>query len=115
MIENKQIILAYGKSMKLNVIPGSTYGKPSITKVTWDYTVQAVFVKSLKEKDNCEKDYTTEFKDKKLVTISSAGKLTLSKKADFTPEVPGEARKGTDSLILRSRSLHVQPTDPERN
>ncbi|MBO4265732.1 MAG: S8 family serine peptidase [Lachnospiraceae bacterium] len=87
-----QAALAYGKSLQLTATPGRTYGNPTITKLTWDFGVSAVF--SCKGKTDQVVDMTKEFKDKKLASISSSGKLSLNKKADFIPVVPDSAGEG---------------------
>jgi len=68
-------VIAYGKSVTNKALLGDTYGKPSTTKVTWDFTVEEV-------NSNLQtvRDLTTIAKNKKLVSVSSSGKLTVNSK-----------------------------------
>ena len=65
-------ILAYGKSVTNKAVPGSTYGKPTVTKVIWDYDVYP-----LGDPDAPNPLLTLEMQERKLATVSSGGKLTL--------------------------------------
>ncbi len=66
-------ILAYGKSVTNKAVPGSTYGKPTVTKVTWDYDVFLL----VSGPDTPNALLTLEMHERKLATVSSGGKLTL--------------------------------------
>lgn len=92
--KDRQAVLSYGKSLQLTATPGRVYGTPSVTKLNWDYNASAIF--SCKGKTDHVVDMTKEFKEKKLASISSTGKLTLNKKADFRPDAPDEAGEGYD-------------------
>ena len=72
-----------GKSATNKVTLGDTYGKPSSAKVTWDYEMFQIeyhyddegYPESLGVKDR-----TSWSKQNKMVTLSSSGKLSVSKK-----------------------------------
>lgn len=72
-----------GKSATNKVTLGDTYGKPSSAKVTWDYEMFQIeyhyddegYLESLGVKDR-----TSWSKQNKMVTLSSSGKLSVSKK-----------------------------------
>ena len=69
--------IAFGKSIKNTVIFGDTYGKPTNTKVTWDFTVK-IFNTSTGKYVNDNGYYTSYCKSNKLVTLSN-GTLKVSK------------------------------------
>ena len=63
--------LAVGKSVKNTASLGDAFGKPSITKVTWDWSV-TVYDRNGNEDGNLE----NLIRNKKWITISAAGVLT---------------------------------------
>ena len=71
---NSMPYIGFGKSVTNSVVFGDTYGKPSNTKVKWDYEVR--------EYTSTSSYYnrTSTFKSKKLITVSSSGKVTVSSK-----------------------------------
>lgn len=73
--KDRQTYMGIGKSAQFTATAGNTYGTPAITKMTWDYTVEATF-----GDDEEYKDVTSYFKEKKAVTVSKTGKVTVSKK-----------------------------------
>ncbi len=63
-------ILSVGKSAKNSVKLGDAFGKPSITKVTWDYDVRVY-------DDVGRNNYLEElFKNKKWITVNSSGTVS---------------------------------------
>ena len=60
--------VAIGKSTKVKAVLGSTYGKPSVSKLEWDYSV------------NDDEAITSKIKAAKAVSISSSGKVSINKK-----------------------------------
>lgn len=67
-------VVAFGKSVSNTALLGDAYGKPTTTKVTWDFTV-----KEYNSSGGLQKDWTNTVKNEKLVSISSSGKLSVSK------------------------------------
>ena len=75
--KNTQKYVAYGKNAQFIGTPGYTYGKPTIPKLTWDYSVMMKF----KDESKDPEDITYEWKQNKLASINNTGKLTVNKKA----------------------------------
>ena len=88
--KNTQMFVAPGKSVQLIGTPGNTYGKPTIKKLKWDYKVAVEYKSEVKGKsDPAPSDVTDKWKNDKLATINSSGKITVNKKAgDFVPDQP---------------------------
>lgn len=77
LVDDSVNLLYFGKSANNTAVLGDAFGKPSSTKVTWDYMV-------IETAEGIRQDHTEYFHRNKLATISSSGKITLSKKArDF--------------------------------
>ncbi|WP_026517413.1 S8 family peptidase [Butyrivibrio sp. MC2021] len=72
--KNRQQFVAIGKSAEFTATAGNTYGKPSITKVTWDYGVEAFF-----EGEEEPRDVTNYVKEAKAASVSKTGKVTVRK------------------------------------
>ncbi len=70
--------VAFGKSITNKVVFNDTYGKPSNTKVDWLVSVYAVTLDDEGYLDVVE-DLTEEVMSKKLVTVSSSGKVSTKK------------------------------------
>ncbi|MCR5603568.1 MAG: S8 family serine peptidase [Lachnospiraceae bacterium] len=75
--KNTQKYVAYGKNAQFIGTPGYTYGKPTISKLTWDYSV----LRKYKDDSKKPEDITNEWKQNKLASINTSGKLTVNKKA----------------------------------
>ena len=67
-------VVAIGKSVKNVAIIGDTYGKPTTSKVTWDFTVERYRNGSYYD------NWTSTAKNNKLISISSSGVLSVSSK-----------------------------------
>ena len=65
--------LGYGKSATHTVTLGDTYGKPSKAKVTWSWEMY-------RTDSDTPYNYTSYASREKLVSVSSSGRLTISKK-----------------------------------
>ncbi|MBR5420066.1 MAG: S8 family serine peptidase [Lachnospiraceae bacterium] len=60
--------IAIGKSKKIDVVLGATYGKPTVKKLEWDYIVDE------------SPEITSKLQAAKAVKISSKGKVSINKK-----------------------------------
>ena len=78
--KNYQEFVAYGKSIQFVGVAGSSYGKPSVPKLSWDYEVTAVYTDPDTEK-NTKIDATNDWKAQGLAKITQSGKLTVNNKA----------------------------------
>lgn len=114
-VKNTQRYVAYGKSVQFIGTPGYTYGKPTIPKLTWDYSVMKIYNDDKEEPE----DITEEWKQNKLAVINSGGKVTVNKKAaeyitdDAIINITATA-SSTDGTE-QSGSGYVTLTDPTKN
>ena len=96
-------VVAFGKSVKNVAILGNAYGKPSVSKVKWDWSLG-------QWQSDGESDYMTwtqmpdleaVLRTKKLVTVNASGTLTVKAGAasylddSYTIEVRAETTDGT--------------------
>ncbi len=79
--KNYQELVGYGNSVQFVGVPGSTYGKPTISKLNWKYEVMLTCTNPDDSTDIKEFDVTQDWKDKGLAKITQNGKLTVNKKA----------------------------------
>ena len=78
--KNESQYIGYGKSAKNKAVLGSSYGKPSITKVIWDYSVSTKSSSSASWTTN--NSLANTLKTSKLVTINKSGTLTVKPGAE---------------------------------
>lgn len=82
-------IIAFGKSANHKVVFADTYGVPGNQKVTWDFTVKEYSWNT----GRFVKDWTSEIRAKKLVTISNSGSLSVKAgMKNFWYGISGEIR-----------------------
>ena len=83
---NSTPYIGIGKSVTNTAVFGDTYGTPSNKKVTWDFKVS-----QYSSSGSYVGDVTSTFKNNKLVTVSSSGKVSVSSKAkSYWNNISGE-------------------------
>jgi len=110
---NSTPIIGFGKSVTNSVIFGDTYGKPSNTKVTWDYKIREYTSNA-----SSYYDRTSTFKAEKLITLSNSGKVTVSPKVkdkwlriggEYTLVLYAYANDGSGTVATKEFLL-IRPT-----
>ncbi len=83
---NNQNIIAFGKSAQLVPMLGQSYGKPTISAMSWRYKLTALYID---ENGTEHKENLTETANKaKLVTVSKTGKVSVSAKTPSVLDLP---------------------------
>lgn len=99
LVATSSPILGYGKSTKINVVYGNTYGKPSRTGVTWDFVAY-----------NGATNITADCKALGLVKISASGALTVKKHPSYGTYYINLTATTTDDTNLTSTiRIYTQP------